>query len=209
MEAEDGRRGGSTVLTVALVTVGVLVLLGIAQAVAVGRVGIGDLAVELRDPAPAAAPRTTSPTTTGAAGGGQGPSSSPPVRTTTQSGSWKLQRGMLTLDVTSVESRGGRVAVAVTVTNASPGQMNLPLASVVATDSTGRTHAAGVRESTWPGTVVSGDTFSGTILLDGVFDPLATTFSLAFPVVSGQYAPPKGATVADLPVPSQLPAPPG
>jgi hypothetical protein len=202
MEEEDGHRGGSTVLTVVLVAFGVLALLGVAQAIAVGRVGIGDLAVELRDPAPAAAaPRTAPATTTAAAGGAEGLTTSSPVQTKTQSGSWKLQRGMLTLEVTSVESRGGRVAVHVTVTNASPGQMNLSLASVVATDSTGRTHAAGVRESTWPGTVVSGDTFSGTILLDGVFDPQATTFSLAFPVVSGQYAPPKGATIADVPVP--------
>ncbi|HEV7908932.1 MAG TPA: hypothetical protein VGP03_12350 [Pseudonocardiaceae bacterium] len=203
MDEEEGRRGNGAVLTVILVVVGVLVLMGIVQGFTSGRVGVGALSIQFGQSestnTPTLATADPSAPQAGAAAPEQlvsGVDSAP----RTLSGSWKLQRGMITIEITRVDFSGGLVRMTTSVTNASPGRMDLPLASIIAIDSAQRTHGAAA-QSNWPGSVAAGATFSGIIELVDKVDSSAGPLTVAFTQITGQFAPPKGATIPDVPLP--------
>jgi hypothetical protein len=203
MDEEDSRRGNGTVLTVILVVVGVLLLMGIVQGFTSGRVGVGALSIQFGQ-----SESTNTPTlATADPGAPQADAASPEQLVSgvdsaprSVTGSWKLQRGMITIEITRVEFSGGRVRMTTSVTNASPGRMDLPLASIIATDSGQRAHAAAA-QSEWPGSVAAGATFSGNIELVDRVNSAAGPLTVAFTQITGQYAPPKGVTIPDVPLP--------
>ncbi|MDU0291362.1 hypothetical protein [Saccharothrix longispora] len=213
VDGSHHRRKNNTALKVGTVVLGVLVLLGAVQAVTAGTIGVGALSVTLRQTTSDAAPSTTRPATTddtvgldGAVGAAES-SPSPEVPTAgaedrTAEGSWQQARGLLTVEVTKVENRGGALRVFVTAVNASTAKMDLPVASVAAVDDTGRDYGASLSTSKWPGTVTKNSSVNGYLDLDRKVPGAAGAFSLTFAGIVGQLAPTGGSvTVPGIPVP--------
>ncbi|WP_189255751.1 hypothetical protein [Lentzea flava] len=115
-------------------------------------------------------------------------------------GSFKQQRGMLTVEVTRVESAGGRLKLFVTATNASQARMTLPIDGIAVLDDLKRTYAAS--SSKWDGLVTQGSKTSGTVILDEKLGAGVNSVTLTFGSISGQFAPTGAAiTVPAIPVP--------
>ncbi|GAA3459561.1 hypothetical protein ACFFSW_21105 [Saccharothrix longispora] len=213
VDGSHHRRKNNTALKVGTVVLGVLVLLGAVQAVTAGTIGVGALSVTLRQTTSAAAPSTTRPATTddtagldGAVGAAESsPSPEAPaagVEDRTAEGSWQQARGLLTVEVTKVENRGGALRVFVTAVNASTAKMDLPVASVAVVDDTGRDYGASLSTSKWPGTVAKNSSVNGYLDLDRKVPGAAGAFSLTFAGIVGQLAPTGGSvTVPGIPVP--------
>ena len=198
-------RKTNTILKISLVMLGVLVLLGVIQAVTAGTVGVGALSVNLRD--------STSPTTTTTPqpvgqGGLNGaldstpsdtPSDTPEPPTTTSAetkvaeGSFKQSRGLLTVEVTKVENQGGRIKLHITAVNASTAKMDLPLGPFKAVDDQKREYGASLATSKWPVAIAKGASITGTIELDQTVSKVAQTIDIAFNGITGSLAPTGGA----------------
>ncbi|MDX8145742.1 hypothetical protein SK854_26775 [Lentzea sp. BCCO 10_0061] len=117
-----------------------------------------------------------------------------------QTGSFKQQRGMLTVEVTRVEAANGRVKLFVTATNASQARMTLPVVGIAVLDDLNRTYAAS--SSKWDGPVTQGTTASGTVILDEKLGTGVNSLTLTFSSISGQFAPTGAAiTVTGIPLP--------
>lgn len=214
MDDEIHRKKSSAVLKVSLVMLGVLVLLGVIQAVTAGTVGVGALSVTLRETSPTV-PTTrmsTADDTIGLDGAvGAPPSTSaepseedapPSAESKVLTGSWKQARGLLTVEVTKVENRGGRLKVFVTAINASTAKMDLPVASVSAVDDTQRNYGAALSTSRWPASIAKNSAINGFVELDRGAGAGSTSFSLTFAGIIGQLAPTGGAvTVTGIPIP--------
>ncbi|MFI6098284.1 hypothetical protein ACIA8G_22225 [Lentzea sp. NPDC051213] len=115
-------------------------------------------------------------------------------------GSFKQQRGMLTVEVTRVESANGRLKLFVTATNASQARMTLPVDGIAVLDDLKRTYAAS--SSKWEGLVTQGSKTSGTVVLDEKLGSGVNSVTLTFSSISGQFAPTGAAiTVTGIPVP--------
>lgn len=204
------RKKSSAALKITLVVVGVLVLLGLVQAVTAGTVGVGALSVTLRESS-SVVPTTrtsTSDDTTGLDGAvGADPSAassdgSAGAETKDVTGSWKQARGLLTVEVTKVENAGGRLRVFVTAINASTARMDLPVASVSAEDDTAGDYGASLATSRWPGSIAKNSSANGVVELDREVGADGTTFSLTFAGIIGQLAPTGGVvTVTGIPIP--------
>lgn len=183
-------RGAKTAITIASVAAGVLALLGVIQ-------------FALSDSNSTAQPNTTATTTT--SNGVETPNGAlettePSADVKVQTGSFKQQRGMLTIEVTRVEAANGRVKLFVTATNASQARMTLPVDGIAVLDNLKRTYTAS--SSKWEGLVTQGTTTSGTVVLDEKLGADVNSLTLTFSSVSGQFAPTGAAiTVADIPVP--------
>ncbi|SDG27159.1 hypothetical protein SAMN05216553_106507 [Lentzea fradiae] len=184
-------RRGKTVIAIAGVAVGVLALLGVIEYVLSGSDS-------------SARPNVTATTTT------QNEFQTPdPVQETTEpsaevkvaTGSFKQQRGMLTVEVTRVEATTtGRVKLFVTATNASQARMTLPVDGIAVLDDLQRTYAAS--SSKWEPAITRGSTTSGTVVLDEKVSPDVKSLTLTFNSISGQFAPTGAAiTVTDIPLP--------
>ena len=176
-------RQGKTVIAIAAVAAGVLASLGVIQ-----------FALSSTDSA--AQPNITATTTTtnafetpDAALDTTEPSAD--VKVTT--GSFKQQRGMLTIEVTRVEAANGRVKLFVTATNASQARMTLPVDGIAVLDDLKRTYAAS--SSKWDGLVTQGTSTSGTVVLDEKVGAGVNSLTLTFSSISGQFAP-TGASVS-------------
>ena len=167
MDDEIHRKKSSAVLKISTVVLGVLVLLGVIQAVTAGTVGVGALSFTLRETSSTTVPTptTSGPTTPrrtsdeplgggldGAVGSSSSPTENAPPSAGTKvlTGAWKQARGLLTVEVTKVESQGGRLKVFVTAINASTSKMDLPVASVSVVDDTQRNYGASPSGSRWP-----------------------------------------------------------
>jgi hypothetical protein len=217
MDDETHRKKSSAALKISLVVLGVLVLLGVIQAVTAGTVGVGALSVTLRETSSTV---PTSQTTTsddtigldGAVGTEPSPGSSEPSPESAEAppgadakvltGSWKQARGLLTVEVTKVENLGGRLKVFVTAINASTAKMDLPVASVSAVDDTKRDYGASVSTSRWPVSIAKNSSINGFLELDRRAGADSGTFSLTFAGIIGQLAPTGGAvTVTGIPIP--------
>ncbi|MFD1148087.1 hypothetical protein [Saccharothrix hoggarensis] len=217
MDDETHRRKSSAALKISMVVLGVLVLLGVIQAVTAGTVGVGPLSVSLRDTSSTApTTRTTASDDTIGLDGvvGSAPSSTeedpapsesgaePGLENKVVTGSWKQARGLLTVEVTKVESRGGRLKVFVTAINASTAKMDLPVASVSAADDAKRDYRASLSTSRWPETIAKNSSINGFVELDQKVGASSTTLSLTFAGIIGQLAPTGGAvTVTGIPIP--------
>ena len=210
MDDENHRKKSNAALKISLVVLGVLVLLGVIQAVTAGTVGVGALSFTLRETSSS----TPIPTTTSedAAGGldgavGAAPSSTeeeppPSVDAKVVTGSWKQARGLLTVEVTKVENAGGRIKVFVTAINASTAKMDLPVASVSVVDDVQRDYGASVSTSRWPVTIPKNSSVNGFLELDRKAGADSTALSLTFSGIIGQLAPTGGAvTVTGIPIP--------
>ncbi|KOV78123.1 hypothetical protein [Nocardia sp. NRRL S-836] len=115
-------------------------------------------------------------------------------------GSFKQQRGMLTVEVTRVEAANGRVKLFVTATNASQARMTLPVDGIAVLDDLKRTYTAS--SSKWDGLLTQGGSNSGTVVLDEKVGAGVKSLTLTFSSISGQFAP-TGASVsvAGIPLP--------
>ncbi|GGP45480.1 hypothetical protein [Saccharothrix coeruleofusca] len=206
MDDESHRKNSSAALKIALVALGVLVLLGVVQAATAGTVGIGALSIQLRDePAPTTTQRTALPgagleaALGGATTDGDAPTSAPEKVVT---GSWKQARGLLTVEVTKVESVSGRLRVHVTAINASTSKMDMPLASVSATDDAGLDYTASLSTSKWSASVPKGNSTSGYLELNQRPGPDSGVLTLTFAGIVGQLAPTGGSvSVSGIPLP--------
>lgn len=211
-ETRHGRGGAA--LKIGAVVLGVLVLLGVVQAVTAGTVGVGALSVTLRE---STAPTTTTraATTDDTAGaddpagpdGALGPATSedapPSAEGKSVTGSWKQARGLLTVEVTEVETRAGRVRVHVTAVNASTSKMDLPIPSITAVDDAGREYRASLATSRWPATIAKNSTLTGVVELDRAPAAGGGAFALTFGGIVGQLAPTGGElTVTGIPFPA-------
>lgn len=183
---------GRTAITLAAVILGVLVLLGVIQ------FALSGTTPESQQPAAT----TTTTTTRGNAEGALGlnDTTKPSVEAKVVTGTWRQQRGMLTIEVTRVENAGGRVSLEVSATNASTARMTLPVTGIAVLDNGNRTYAAS--SSKWEGLLTQGSRTSGTVVLDEKVATDVTTLTLTFSQISGQFAP-TGASisVAGIPVP--------
>jgi hypothetical protein len=212
MDDEIHRKKSSAVLKIGMVVLGVLVLLGVIQAVTAGTIGVGALSVTLRETS-STAPTTRTSTTDDTVGGVDGAVAPAPSAETEEAapptaedkvatGSWKQARGLLTVEVTKVVNRGGRLQVFVTAINASTAKMDLPVASVSAVDDTQHDYAASLSTSRWPASIAKNSSVNGFVELDRKIAAGGTTFSLTFAGIIGQLAPTGGAvTVTGIPVP--------
>ena len=196
-------RKTNTVLKISLVMLGVLVLLGVIQAVTAGTVGVGALSVNLREDKGRPAPTTSSESPSGQ-GGLNGALStttaessetptSPSAETKVVTGSFKQSRGLLTVEVTKVENQGGRVKLYITAVNASTAKMDLPLGPFKAVDDTKREYGASLATSKWPVSVAKGSSITGTVELDQAVGKAATKVDIAFNGIAGSLAPTGGA----------------
>jgi hypothetical protein len=219
MDDEIHRKKSNAVLKISTVVLGVLVLLGVIQAVTAGTVGVGALSFTLRETSSTTVPTTTKsgPTTPrrtsdeplgggldGAVGSSSSPTENAPPSTGTKilTGTWRQARGLLTVEVTKVESQGGRLKVFVTAINASTSKMDLPVASVSAVDDTQRNYGASPSGSRWPVSIAKNSSINGYVELDQQVAAASTTFSLTFAGIIGQLAPTGGAvTVTGIPIP--------
>jgi len=201
MDDGNHRKKNNAVLKISLVMLGVLVLLGVIQAVTAGTVGVGALSVTLRDTT-STAPTTTSTSAEGDGGldGAIGGSptttteeTTPSAETKVLTGSWKQVRGLLTVEVTKVETQAGRVRLYLTATNASTAKMDLPIAPITAVDNNGRKYGASLATSKWPVAVGKGATISGFIDLDQKAAANVATVEVTFAGITGQLAPTGGA----------------
>lgn len=208
MDDETHRKKSSAALKISLVVLGVLVLLGVIQAVTAGTVGVGALSVTLRETS------STTPTTTsassddtigsldGAVGATSEDEAPPSVDAKVLTGSWKQARGLLTVEVTKVENVGGRLKVFVTAINASNAKMDLPVPSISAVDDAQRDYGASVSTSRWPSSIAKNSSINGFLELDRTAGADSTSFSLTFAGIIGQLAPTGGAvTVTGIPIP--------
>ncbi|MFC6093786.1 hypothetical protein [Saccharothrix lopnurensis] len=205
------RRRGGAALRISAVVLGVLVLLGVVQAVTAGTVGVGALSVTLNGTTPTERTTTAPPSTgssddTPALNGALAPATSEtappsgPAKSVT--GSWKQTRGLLTVEVTEVEDRSGRVRVHVTATNASTSKMDLPISSITAVDDARREYRASPGAGGWSAAVARNSTLSGIVELDRRPAGAGTTFALTFGGIVGQLAPTGGEiTVPGIPFP--------
>ena len=208
---DDGthRKKSSAALKISLVVLGVLVLLGVIQAVTAGTVGVGALSVTLRETS-STTPTSTSPAsddTVGSLDGAVGTTSPEEAPASADAkvltGSWKQARGLLTVEITKVENVGGRVKVFVTAVNASNAKMDLPVASISAVDDAQRDYGASEPTSRWPVSIAKNSTINGYLELDRKVGAGATSFSLTFGGIIGQLAPTGGAvTVTGIPIPA-------
>ncbi|HEX6344243.1 hypothetical protein [Umezawaea sp.] len=205
-------RKTNTVLKISLVMLGVLVLLGVIQAVTAGTVGVGALSVDLRDTTGQNPPVTSSESPSGQGGlnGALGTTTaessetpaSPSAETKVVEGSFKQSRGLLTVEVTRVENQGGRVKLHITAVNASTAKMELPLGPFKAVDDTKREYGASLSTSKWPVTVAKGAGITGTVELDQSVAKAATKIDIAFNGITGSLAPTGGAVaVAGIEIP--------
>jgi hypothetical protein len=199
MDDGNHRRKNNAVLKISLVMLGVLVLLGVIQAVTAGTVGVGALSVTLRD-STTAAPTSTSSSADGGLDGAVGGTTTTTEETTTPSadtkvltGSWKQVRGLLTVEVTKVETSAGRIRLHLSATNASTAKMDLPIAPITAVDNAGRKYGASLATSKWPVAVNKGSTINGFIDLDQKASANATSVDVTFAGITGQLAPTGGA----------------
>jgi hypothetical protein len=212
MDDENHRKKSSAALKISLVVLGVLVLLGVIQAVTAGTIGVGALSFTLRETPSATTP--ASPTTGDAAGGLDGAVGSGPTTSAEEeeapagadakvlTGSWKQARGLLTVEVTKVENLGGRLKLFVTAINASTAKMDLPIASVSAVDDVRRDYGASTSTSRWPVSIAKNSSINGFVELDQKAGADSTTLSLTFAGIIGQLAPTGGAvTVTGIPIP--------
>lgn len=223
-ENQTHRKKSSAFLKVGMVMLGVLVLLGVIQAVTAGTIGVGALSVSLRETrstVPTTSPAPAATSSSGDSAGldgavGSDPSSSassdpsssaeagaqPSAETKVADGSWKQARGLLTVEVTKVENEGGRLKVFVTAINASTSKMDLPVASISAVDDAERNYAASLSTSRWPASIAKNSAINGFVVLDQKASASGTTFSLTFAGIIGQLAPTGGAvTVTGVPIP--------
>jgi hypothetical protein len=195
-------RKTNTVLKISLVMLGVLVLLGVIQAVTAGTVGVGALSVNLRDStSQTSLPTSTTHVAEGGLNGAVSPSptsstsdgaATPSAETKVVTGSFKQSRGLLTIEVTKVENQGGRIRLFITAVNASTAKMDLPLPPFVALDDQKREYGASLATSKWPVSVGKSSSISGTIDLDGKILNDAKTFEISFNSIAGQLAPTGG-----------------
>jgi hypothetical protein len=218
-ENQTHRKKSSAFLKIGMVMLGVLVLLGVIQAVTAGTIGVGALSFTLRETS-STVPTTSSPASSsgdsvglnGAVGSAPSSSSdasdtsdaeaSPGAETKVVSGSWKQARGLLTVEVTKVENEGGRLKVFVTAINASTSKMDLPVASISAVDDAERNYAASPSTSRWPASIGKNSAINGFVVFDQKASASGTTFSLTFAGIIGQLAPTGGAvTVSGVPIP--------
>ena len=183
-------RGAKTAITIAGVAAGVLALLGVIQ-------------FALSGSNSTAQPNTTATTTT--SNGVQAPDAAlettePSADVMVQTGSFKQQGGMLTIEVTRVEAANGRVKLFVTATNASQARMTLPVDGIAVLDDLKRTYTAS--SSKWEGLVTQGTTTQGTVVLDEKLGQGVNSLTLTFSSISGQFAPTGAAiTVTGIPIP--------
>lgn len=139
-------RRGKTVIAIAGVAVGVLALLGVIE-------------YALSGSNSAAQPNVTATTTTPnnvETPDGALDTTEPSAEVKVQTGSFKQQRGMLTVEVTRVEAANGRVKLFVTATNASQARMTLPVDGIAVLDDLKRTYTAS--SSKWDSLVTQGTT---------------------------------------------------
>ncbi len=177
-------------IAIAGVAAGVLTLLGVIQ-------------FALSGDNSAAQPNVTATTTT--SNGFETPDAAlettePSGEVKVVTGSFKQQRGMLTLEVTRVEATNGRLKLFVTATNASQARMTLPVDGIAVLDDLKRTYAAS--RSKWDAQVTQGSKLSGIVVLDEKIGEGVNSLTLTFSSVSGQFAP-TGASisVAGIPLP--------
>ncbi len=192
------RRRRPAALKIGLVVLGVLVLLGVVQGLTSGIVGVGALSVTFR----------STPTTSAGVDGVVGTTGSAEDAPTTGVeakvvvGAWKQARGLLTVEVSRVENRGGRVRLYVTAVNAGTSKMDLPLVSVVASDDVPRNYSASTSTSKWPVSVARNASISGYVELDPEVPASATMLTLTFGGIIGQLAPTGGElSVGGIPIP--------
>ncbi len=176
-------RRGKTVIAIGAVAAVVLASLGVIQ-------------FALSGENPAAQPTVTATTTT--SNGFETPDAAleatePSAEAKVAIGSFKQQRGMLTVEVTRVEVANGRVKLSVTATNASQARMTLPVDGIAVLDDLKRTYAAS--RSKWDGLVTRGSSISGTVVLDEKIGAGVNSLTLTFSSISGQFAP-TGASVS-------------
>lgn len=198
------RKKGGSALKISMVVLGVLVLLGVIQAATAGTIGIGALSVTLGS----SSTTTTSPTGTddgplldGAAATTSEDAPTTSAETKAQEGSWKVARGLLTVEVTKVENVGGSVRLFVTAINASTSKMDLPVASISAVDDGGRDYGASLSTSKWPVSIAKNSSITGIVELDQRVTSGAS-LALTFGGIIGQLAPTGGSvTVPEIPIP--------
>jgi hypothetical protein len=183
-------RRGKTVIAIAGVAAGVLALLGVIE-------------YALSDNNSAAQPNVTATTTTSNVVGtpdGVLETTEPSADVKVATGSFKQQRGMLTVEVNRVEVANGRVKLFVTATNASQARMTLPVTGIAVLDDLQRTYAAS--SSKWDSLVTQGSTTSGTVVLDEKIGAGVNSLTLTFSSISGQFAPTGASiTVTGIPLP--------
>ncbi|MFI9006853.1 hypothetical protein ACIGNX_06450 [Actinosynnema sp. NPDC053489] len=208
------RKKSSAVLRIGLVVLGVLVLLGVVQAVTTGTVGVGAVSVTLRETTPrettpaAVAPPSTGPVEWDGAVGGVssepsgGAAPSPSGEAEVVTGSWKQARGLLTVEVTRVENAAGRLRLFVTAVNASTARMDLPVASISVVDDKGGDYGVSPSSSRWPVSIARNASVNGVLELDREVGAGGGAVSLTFAGIIGQLAPTGGSvTVPDIPIP--------
>ena len=190
MQHRKVTRRGKTVIAIAGVAVGVLALLGVIEYALSGNNS-------------AAQPNAIATTTTSVVvetPDGALETTEPSADVKVQTGSFKQQRGMLTIEVNRVEEANGRVKLFVTATNASQARMTLPVVGIAVLDDLNRTYAAS--SSKWDGLVTQGTTESGIVVLDEKLGAGVKSLTLTFSSISGQFAPTGAAiTISGIPLP--------
>ena len=190
MQHRKVTRRGKTVIAIAGVAAGVLALLGVIEYALSGNNS-------------AAQPNATATTTTSnvvETPDGALETTEPSADVKVQTGSFKQQRGMLTIEVNRVEEANGRVKLFVTATNASQARMTLPVVGIAVLDDLNRTYAAS--SSKWDGLVTQGTTESGIVVLDEKLGAGVKSLTLTFSSISGQFAPTGAAiTISGIPLP--------
>ena len=105
-------------------------------------------------------------------------------------GSWVGERGEIRVEVTRAENQSGHLRLTASVTNGTGDSVTLPLfGNAAAVTDDGTTYQAAPQDSSFPETVASGQTASGVIEFDGLYDPGEGSLTLSFANIFGFDAP--------------------
>lgn len=198
-----GNAGNATLVLMGAVIAACLVI-ALVQGLVINEVGIPGVAtIKFGE-------RTTQSTNRdGSGGGGSGPTNHGTSGNTNSSGSvvegsWVGERGAIRVEVTKAENQSGHLRLTVSATNGTGDSITLPVFhnATVNVDG-GGTLQGSPQDSSFPDTIASGQTASGVIEFEGVYQPGGDRLTLSFATIFGFDAP-SGSLVVD-----GIAAPPG
>ena len=180
---------GNATLTAGVVIIGVCMVIALVQGLVVQEVGIPGLAtIKFGERGTADADDHGGGSTGGATNGGS--STGGAGAGSVVEGSWVGERGEIRVEVTRAENQSGHLRLTASVTNGTGDSVTLPLfGNATAVSDDGRTYQASPQDSSFPETVASGQTASGVIEFDGLYDPGEGSLTLSFAHIFGFDAP--------------------
>ncbi|KGM03397.1 hypothetical protein Q760_03965 [Cellulomonas cellasea DSM 20118] len=103
------------------------------------------------------------------------------------------------MEVTKVENQGGHLRIDATVTNGTDDSLTVPLfKNVTAVDEGGRAYEADPFSGSWVETISSGQSLSGTIEFEGLYEVGPGVLDVSFARLYGSAAPSGGVVVTGI-----------